>query len=386
MKLTVPNDGLASVAGWVTAMARLAKLPPGAPPVMAGMLLTAADDGTVTAAGFDGDASAAAAIGGAAVGEPGRILIPARLLAEIARILPAGPVEITSDGTRATLSARRTTYHLMLLPADYYPALPAAGDTAAEFDADALAAAVGQVAGAAGTDDTLRALKCAQLVIGDGTATLAATNRYRLATAAVPCATPGGPVTPPLLIPAAHLAAITRQAKGGPPVRVTAGPGGHGITGFAAGGRQVTTRLCEDEFPALASVMPAASDYAATLTADIAAFTAALSRAALVAERNTPVRLSFGDGEVLMESGTGDEATCAEQCPVITIDGEPPESVAFNPAMLAAILATVASGGADTARIALISDRRPAVITAASPPEDWPVTATHALMPIRLAG
>ena len=384
MKLTVPHDELASVAGWVTAMARLSKLPPGAPPVLAGMLLTADGDGTVTAAGFDGDASATAAVGGAEVGEPGKILIPARLLTEIARILPAGPVEIASDGTRATLTARRTTYHLLLLPASYYPDLPADGELAAEFDAGDLAAAVGQVAGAAGTDETLRSLTCVQVVIGDGTATLAATDRYRLAFAAVPCATGEADGTP-LLIPAAHLAAITKQARGGPPVRVTAGPGGRGITAFAAGGRRVTTRLYEDEFPALAGLMPAASDYAATLTVGIAEFTAAINRAALVAARDTPVRFAFGNGEVLMESGTGDEATCAEPV-AATIDGGPPEAIAFNPAMLANILATVSSTGADTARIALISDRRPAVITASNPPGDWPVTATHALMPIRLAG
>jgi DNA polymerase-3 subunit beta len=385
MKLTVPHDELTSVAGWVTAMARLSKLPPGAPPVMAGMLLTADDDGTVTAAGFDGDASATAPIGGAAVGEPGKILIPARLLAEIARVLPAGPVEITADGTRATVTARRTTYRLMLLPASYYPDLPAAGGVAAEFDADALAAAVGQVAGAAGTDDTLRALTCVQFAIGDGLATLGATDRYRLAIVTVPCTTPGGAVAEPLLIPAAHLSAITKQAKGGPPVRVTAGPDGHGITGFAADGRQVTTRLSADEFPVLAAVMPSAADYKATITADIATFTAAINRAALVAERNTPIRLTFGDGEVLMESGTGDEATCAEPVPA-TIDGDPPETVAFNPRYLADTLTAVSASGAGTARIALISDRRPAVITAADPADDNPVTATHALATIRLAG
>jgi DNA polymerase-3 subunit beta len=384
MKLTVPHDELASVAGWVTAMARLSKLPPGAPPVLAGMLLTAGDDGTVTAAGFDGDASAIAAVGGASVAEPGKILIPARLLAEIARALPPGPVEIASDGTRATLTARRTAYHLTLMPADYYPELPADGELAAEFDAAALAAAVGQVAGAAGTDDTLRALTCVQVVIGDGTATLAATDRYRLAFATVPCTGSEADATP-LLIPAAHLAVIAKQAKGGPPVRVTAGPGGRGITAFAAAGRRVTTRLSEDEFPALAGLLPPASDYAATLTVGIAEFTAAVNRAALVAARNTPVRFTFGNGEVLMESGTGDEAACAEPVPA-TIDGDPPEAIAFNPAMLASILATAGTTGAGMARIALISDHRPAVITAADPPGDCPVTATHALMPIRLAG
>jgi DNA polymerase III subunit beta len=384
MKLTVPHDELASVAGWVTTMARLSKLPPGAPPVMAGMLLTADGDGTATAAGFDGDASATANVAGAAVGEPGKILIPARLLAEIARVLPAGPVEITSDGTRATLTARRTTYHLMLLPTDYYPDLPADGELAAEFDASTLAAAVGQVAGSAGTDETLRSLTCVQVVIGDSTATLAATDRYRLAFATVPC-TGGGADGTPLLIPAAHLAAIAKQARGGPAVRVTAGPGGRGITAFAAAGRRVTTRLYEDEFPALARLMPPASEHAAVLTVGISEFTAAINRAALVAARNTPVRFAFGDGEVLMESGTGDEAACAEPVTAV-IDGKPPESIAFNPAMLASTLATVAASGADTARIALISDRRPAVITAANPAGDWPVAATHALMPIRLAG
>ena len=185
MKLTAPPEVLAAVCGWVTATARLGKLAP-ISPVLAGLDLTAADDGTHTVTGFDYQISATARLS-AEVGEPGRTLIPARLLTEAVRALPAQPVDLAADGTRITLSAGRVTYTLLPLPHEEYPALPAPGTPAAEFGSDGLAAAVAQAITAASRDDTLPALTCVHLTLdGQGTATLAATDRYRLAVATCP--------------------------------------------------------------------------------------------------------------------------------------------------------------------------------------------------------
>jgi DNA polymerase-3 subunit beta len=38
----------------------------------------------------------------------------------------------------------------------------------------------------------------------------------------------------------------------------------------------------------------------------------AVKRVALVAERNTPVRLRFSEGQVAIEAGTGDDAQASE--------------------------------------------------------------------------
>src|SRR3712207_9055489 len=62
-----------------------------------------------------------------------------------------------------------------------YPALPALPDETGVIGADLFAEAVGQVAVAAGRDDTLPMLTGVRLEIEDDLVTLAATDRYRLA-------------------------------------------------------------------------------------------------------------------------------------------------------------------------------------------------------------
>ena len=62
------------------------------------------------------------------------------------------------------------------------------------------------------------------------------------------------------------------------------------------------------------------------------ALTEAAKRVALVAERNTPIRLSFTDGQVVLEAGQGDDAQASEALESVLV-GEP-ISVAFNPQFL----------------------------------------------------
>ena len=380
MKLTAPQDVLAAVCGWVTATARLGKLAP-VSPVLAGLDLTA-EDGTVTMTGFDYQVSATARLS-AEVGEPGRALIPARVLTEAVRALPAQPVDLAADGTRITLGAGRVTYTLLPLPHEEYPALPAPGAPAAEFGSDGLAAAVTQAVTAASHDDTLPALTGVHLTLdGQGTATLAATDRYRLAVATCPCTPAADRTGPPgaVLIPARELAAVTKR-----PAEATIGlalSADGALAGFTTADRQVTMRLIAAEFPRYRTLIPAPGDLAATVTADLATLAAAVKRAAVVAGKNTPVRLGIGDGEALIESGTGDDAALTETIPV-TLDGDP-QRIAFNPAYLLDALTAIAATGSHTARIGITGPARPAVLTPASPA--GPVGCTHVLMPLRGTG
>src|SRR5207302_10396462 len=107
--------------------------------------------------------------------------VSGKLLAEIVRSLPARPVTLTTDGARATLKCGSATFTLMLLPAEEYPTLPELPPLAGSVGSDALASAIGQVAIAAGRDDTLPALTGIRIEIEGEALTLVATHRYRLA-------------------------------------------------------------------------------------------------------------------------------------------------------------------------------------------------------------
>ena len=115
----------------------------------------------------------------------------------------------------------------------------------------------------------------------------------------------------------------------------------------------------------------------------MAPFADAVKRVALVAERNTPVRLAFTAGEVLLEAGAGDEATASETVEAVSLGGfGEPFRVAFNPAYLLDGLAAIDS---DTARVSFTTPTRPAVITGKRG-EDEAADYRYVLMPIRSAG
>ena len=377
MKLTMAPGRLTAVTGWVTATARPAKNPPS--PVLAGIMLTATADGTVTVAGTDRQTSATARAS-AEVGEPGRALIPARMLAPVLAALPARqPVEVAFDGTRVAITAGPVRYTLLTLPDRNYPELPAPGEHAAEFEPKALAAAVADTATAAGKDDTLPVLTCVQLVLdGKGTATLAATDRYRLAIATIRY-TPGPADTPAAaLIPARDLAAIVKH-PGDTPVRL-------GLTSdtaaFSTTDRHVTMRLIAGEFPNVTRHIPDPAAVTTTVTADVAALAGALKRAAIVADRDTPARFTFTDSSVTVESGTGDDASFTETVPA-RLDGDP-LTIAFKPGYLLDGLAAVTGTGNTAARLAMTTPARPAVITPAAP--GGTAGFTYVLMPVKHAG
>ncbi len=73
-----------------------------------------------------------------------------RELAEVVRSLPAKPVDLTTDGTRATLKCGSATFTLVLLPEEEYPTLPEMPPLTGSVGSDALASAIAQVAIAAG--------------------------------------------------------------------------------------------------------------------------------------------------------------------------------------------------------------------------------------------
>ena len=135
MKLQVERDQLAEAVAWT---ARALPARPTAP-VLAGMRLRAGADLTLST--FDYEVSAQATVP-VITDEEGAILVSGRLLAEIVRSLPARPVQLVTDGTRATLKCGTATFTLVLLPEEEYPTLPERPPLAGTVGSDALATAI----------------------------------------------------------------------------------------------------------------------------------------------------------------------------------------------------------------------------------------------------
>jgi DNA polymerase-3 subunit beta len=375
VKIQVERDVLAEAVAW-TARALPARP---AVPVLAGMRLQAASD--LTLSSFDYDVSAQAAIPVTAE-EEGTALVSGRLLAEITRSLPPRPVQISSDGSRTILSCGSATFTLLEMPADDYPTLPEMPPAAGSIGSDAFASAVSQSVTAAGRDDTLPALTGVRIEIEGDTITLVSTDRYRLAVRELRW-TPARPdLAASVLVPARALADTARALTSGAEVSIALalpgeeGAGGEGMIGFEGTGRRTTTRLLGGDFPRYQSLLPASSRAVAELPAG--PFAEAVKRVALVAERNTAVRLSFSAGQLLLEAGTGDEAQAVESLEA-TFEGDDIQ-IAFNPQYLLDGLTAIDS---DTARLAFTESGKPALITGKPSPDEQP-DYRYLLMPIRL--
>jgi DNA polymerase III subunit beta len=373
VKIQVERDPLAEAVAWT---ARALPARPTAP-VLAGMRLQAGTELTLST--FDYEVSAQATIPVTA-DEPGTVLVSGRLLAEIVRSLPAKPVDLTTDGTRTTVQCGSVKFTLMLLPAEEYPTLPDMPDTTGTVGSDTFASAISQVAIAAGRDDTLPALTGIRMEINGDAITLIATDRYRLAVRELRW----NPVVPGLntavLIPARVLGDTARALTSGAEVSVALataeGNAGDGIIGFEGAGRRTTTRLLSGEYPRVQQLLP--TEYSAVAELPAAPLADAVKRVALVAERNTPIRLTFSQGEVLLEAGTGDEAQASEAIGA-SFDGDEMQ-IAFNPQYL---LDGIGAVDSDVARISFTTATRPAVITGKGEAQpDY----RYVLMPIRSAG
>jgi DNA polymerase III subunit beta len=375
VKLQVERDPLAEAVAWT---ARALPARPTAP-VLAGMRLQASTELTLST--FDYEVSAQATIPVTA-DEPGTVLVSGRLLAEIVRSLPAKPVDLTTDGTRTTLQCGSAKFTLMLLPAEEYPTLPDMPDTTGTVGADTFASAISQVAIAAGRDDTLPALTGIRMEINGDAITLIATDRYRLAVRELRWNPVAGGLNTAVLIPARVLGDTARALTNGAEVSValatSEGNPGEGIIGFEGAGRRTTTRLLSGEYPRVQQLLP--TEYSAVAELPAAPFADAVKRVALVAERNTPVRLTFSQGEALLEAGTGDEAQASEAIGA-SFDGDEMQ-IAFNPQYL---LDGIGAVDSDVARISFTTATRPAVITGKGEGEGTP-DYRYVLMPIRSAG
>ncbi|HJZ08607.1 MAG TPA: DNA polymerase III subunit beta, partial [Trebonia sp.] len=329
MKIQVERDVLAEAVAWT------ARALPARPtvPVLAGMRLLAGND--LTLSSFDYDVSAQATVP-VVTEEEGSALVSGRLLAEISRSLPARPVQIASEGGKAVLTCGSATFTLLTMPVEDYPTLPEMPPAAGSVGSDAFASAVGQSATAAARDDTLPGLTGVRIEIENDTLTLVSTDRYRLAIRELRWNPVRTGLSASVLVPARALLDTARSLTSGAEVLIAlglpeeGGQAGDGMIGFEGAGRRTTTRLLSGEFPRYQSLLPSAVNAAAQLSTSLLA--ESVKRVALVAERNTAVRLAFSAGQLMLEAGTGDEAQ-AEEVIEAEFEGED-LSIAFNPQYL----------------------------------------------------
>ena len=386
MKFRVERDVLADAAAWVAR-----SLPARPPvPVLGGVLMEASagpDGDRLTVSGFDYETSARVELD-ATIGDPGRVLVSGRLLADITRALPSKPVDLVVDGSRATINCGNSRFSLPTMPVEDYPQLPAMPQLAGTVPAEQLAQAVAQVAVAAGRDDTLPMLTGIRLEIEGSRLTLAATDRFRLAVREIEW-TPGEDMTDAssaVLIPARTFAEVAKTLAGAGTVELALSAG-DGMLGITGGGRRATTRLLDAEFPRFRQLIPAEHTSAAIV--EVAALVEAIKRVSLVTDRVAQVRMEFSEDGLRLAAG-GDDVGSAEEELACELDGGA-LTIAFNPGYL---LDSLGALHTERAQLTFTTPNRPALVRPVpAPPAEADTDAPdpvpgylHLLMPVRLPG
>jgi DNA polymerase-3 subunit beta len=376
VKIRVERDVLAEAVAWVARS--LPARPPA--PVLAGLLLKA-EDGALSFSSFDYEVSARVSVD-AEIEEAGTVLVSGRLLADICRALPNRPVEISTDGVRATVVCGSSRFTLHTLPVDEYPALPQMPTATGTVPGEVFASAASQVAIAAGRDDTLPVLTGVRIEIEGDTVTLASTDRYRFAVREFLWKPEVPDISAVALVPAKTLLDTAKALTSGDTVTLAlSGSGaGEGLIGFEGGGRRTTTRLLEGDLPKYRTLFP--TEFNSVAVIETAPFVEAVKRVALVAERNTPVRLSFEQGVLILEAGSSDDAQAVERVDA-KLEGDD-ISIAFNPTFLLDGLSAIDS---PVAQLSFTTSTKPALLSGrAAVDAEADDAYKYLIMPVRLSG
>jgi DNA polymerase-3 subunit beta len=303
--------------------------------------------------------------------------VSGRLLADITRSLPSRPVDLVAEAGKVTVTCGSSRFTLQSLPVEDYPTLPQVPDTVGAIPGPLLAEAVAQVVVAAGRDDMLPVLTGIRIEISDDRLTLAATDRYRLAVRELGWS-PARPGTSAVaLVPARSLAETAKSFGSGD---VEIGLDSSGLLGLSTADRRSTARLIDGEFPKYRTLFP--SESATLARVPTASLVESVKRVALVADRSSPVRMTFADDAVTLEASSGEDAQASESLPADVV-GEG-LTIGFNPSYLLDGLGAI---DAPVGVLSFTQPGRPAVLQGADE-MDAPTHPDYRylLMPVRLAG
>jgi DNA polymerase III subunit beta len=365
LNITVSKDELAQKLGVVArgVSTRTAVL------VLGGIQIRA-EDGRLHLAATDMELSLRASLE-AGVSEEGAAVVPGRLLLDIARSLPGDDVAVEHRPEEAAVlvTSGSANYRLHTYSAEDFPRLPDVEATPLHaIDRDALIETVTRVGRSASRDESRPVLTGILVRFEPGKIVMAATDSYRLAVKETVVS--GSLPELEAIIPARALQELTRIAAGSDEVQLGLQEN-HVV--FGADGTWLTTRRIDGQFPNYRQLLPEQFEHELPLPRE--ELLEVVRRVSLMAQRNSPLRLRFAEGELTVSAQTQDVGEARESLPVgYAADAM---EIGFNAEFLRDGLESVDS---DTVKLKLISPLRPAVLEGEG--DDY----TYLIMPIRLAG
>jgi DNA polymerase-3 subunit beta len=365
MKIVVGRDELAQKLGVVArAVSTRATVQ-----ILSGVLVRA-EAGRVHLAATDMELSLRSSLDAHVEGE-GSVVVPGRLLVDFVRLLPAGEVTLEHRAEEGVVhvSCGSASASLHTYAAEDFPRLPDL-DALGTFTVDRalVLETVARVARSASRDESRPVLTGILARFESGKLVMAATDSYRLSVKETPLA--GESPELEAIIPARALGELARIAQTGDSIEL----GVHeNQVVFVADDVWLTTRRIDGQFPNYKQLLPETFEH--DLTLPRAELLEVVRRVSVMAQRNSPLRLRFAEGELTVSAQTQDIGEARESLPV-QFAGEPLE-IGFNAEFLREGIESVT---ADELHLRLISPLRPGLLSAEGD-NFW-----YLIMPIRLAG
>jgi DNA polymerase-3 subunit beta len=293
---------------------------------LAGVLIRL-EDGAAELQATDADLGIRAAFD-ADIHTEGSVVVPGRLLLDVARSLPDSTLSLEYRPSQQDVEviSGSARFHLRTLPLEDFPNLPETDPAAAlAVPAAAFIETIGRVARSASRDET-RPHLTGVLVTAEGSdLRMVATDSYRLSVKETKLSSPlAGSLE--ANVPARTLQELSRVAgaNGAEEIAVTSL---ENQVVFAVGDVVLSSRLVEGRFPNYQQLLP--ESYEHELRIDRSELLDVVRRISLLAQKNAPLRLAFGEGSLEVSAQTPDVGEATESLPV-PFKGEAFE-IGFNP-------------------------------------------------------
>ncbi len=368
MKLSLRTADLLSELQTVTRVAATRS----AVQALSGVMLSANGDAQAELLATDTEISLRVPLA-AEVLQGGSVVLPARLLLDVVRALPADELTLAlrSAEQDVELVSGAATFHLRTLRSEDFPSLPSApAQEQVTLPLAAFVQTVSQVVRSASRDETRPVLTGILMSASAQQLRMVATDSYRLS---VKEAALAAPVQGELEanVPARALQELVRIAQQSEAESLAVSVNQNQIV-FELDDVLLSSRLIDGQFPNYRQLLPETVEHELRLaTAELADV---VRRISLLAQKNTPLRLGFAEGELTVSAQTPDVGEASETLPV-PFQGEPLQ-IGFNPEFLRDGLESVES---EELVLKLISPLRPGVIESPQRGE-----FVYLIMPIRL--
>ena len=364
LRVTVSRDELAQKLG-VVARGVSSRT---AVQILSGILLRA-ENGRLHLAATDMELSLRASLPAQVEGE-GSVVVLGKLLVDLVRQLPADTVVIEHGAGEGVLhiSSGSSKSQINTFAAADFPRLPELDVQLHELGAAAVLETIGRVRRAASRDESRPVLTGILVRFEAGKLVMAATDSYRLSVKET--ALDGDIPELEAIVPARALEELQRIAAGAEKLEL--GVRENQVI-FGADGVWLTTRRIDGQFPNFRQLLPDTYEHEVKLNRG--ELLDVVRRTSVLAQRNSPLRLRFSEGELVVSSQTQDVGESRESVPV-AFTGEPLE-IGFNAEFLRDGIESVEG---DEVALRLISPLRPGLLRGAGG-DFW-----YLIMPIRLAG